>query len=69
MRYDDPTLDRLRRLGDPVPDRIVADLARGGSTDAVNGLLRHLVRNAQPAPTALPDEVEAWLRETAQLPA
>ena len=68
MRYDDPTLDRLRRLGDPVPDRIVADLAQGGNTDAVNALLRNLVRNAQSVPAALPDDIETWLRETARLP-
>jgi hypothetical protein len=68
-RYTDAVLDALRGEGDPVPDGIVERLAVAGQVDEVNALLRHLVRNAQPVPTALPDEIEHWLRETARLPA
>jgi hypothetical protein len=66
---DDAGLDRLRLVGDPVPDRIVADLARDGEIGAVNALLRDLVRNDQPMPVALPDAIERWLAESACLPA
>jgi hypothetical protein len=68
MRYSHRLLDALRLEGDPAPDAIVAALAARGETAAVNALLRELVGNAQPIPGALPDDVEAWLLESAVLP-
>ena len=68
MRYTNRQLDALRLEGDPVPDALVASLAARGETEAVNALLRELVGNAQPVPGALPDDVEAWLRDSAVLP-
>ena len=68
MRYTNRQLDALRLEGDPVPDALVASLAARGETEAVNALLRELVGNAQPVPAALPDDVEAWLRDSAVLP-
>lgn len=34
MRYTDETLAALRSQGDPVPDRIIDELAAGGQLDA-----------------------------------
>lgn len=69
MRYTDRLLDDLRREGDPVPDRLVAELARDGLIGDVNALLRRLVGNDQAIPVALPDPIETWLAETRGLPA
>ncbi|HEX6291063.1 MAG TPA: oxygenase MpaB family protein [Herpetosiphonaceae bacterium] len=69
MHYTNTLLDRLRFVGDPDPDRIVAELARDGQIETVNHLLRHLIHNAQPIPAELPDNIELWLRDMAQLPA
>ncbi len=68
-RYPDDLLDRLRRVGDAVPDGLVRDLAATGQIDDVNALLRGLIRNGQPVPVALPDEIEQWLRDSATIPA
>jgi hypothetical protein len=62
-------LEALRTEEDPVPDRIVTELATSGETDAVHQVLRHLIQNGQPIPEELPDNIEFWLRETAALPA
>lgn len=68
MRYTDQLLDTLRQAGDPEAEAIVAALAREGELESVNQLLRSLLYNEQPVPEALPDRVEAWLRETCHLP-
>ena len=68
MLYNDEFLDRLREIGDPIPDQIIADLAHNGEIELVNRILRDLVRNDQSIPSALPDEIENWLRETDCLP-
>ena len=69
MRYTNELLDSLRAEGDPGPDAIVAAIAAHGETGAVNAILKHLVRNDQPVPGELPDEIETWLRDTQALPA
>ena len=69
MRYTNELLDSLRAEGDPGPDSIVAAIAAHGETGAVNAILKHLVRNDQPVPGELPDEIETWLRDTQALPA
>lgn len=69
MQYTDTLLDRLRFVGDPEPDRIIAELARDGQIESVNTILRHLMHNSQPIPVTLPDNIEFWLRDMNQLPA
>jgi ER-bound oxygenase mpaB/B'/Rubber oxygenase, catalytic domain len=69
VRYTIDLLDSLRVQGDPAPDGIVAAIAARGEVDAVNAILRRLVRNDQAVPGALPDDIEAWLRDTQGLPA
>jgi hypothetical protein len=69
MHYTDTLLDRLRFVGDPEPDRIIAELARSGQIESVNQILRYLIHNSQPIPTELPDNIQVWLRDTAKLPA
>ena len=69
MRYTPEFLDSLRLEGDPVPDQIIEELAREGQIDDVNLVLKQLVRNTQPVPAELPDNIEFWLRDTAKLPA
>ena len=69
MRYTDEVLERLRLEGDPVPDRIVDELARDGQIEAVNAILRQLIQNNQVVPEELPDNIEFWLRDEAGLPA
>lgn len=68
MRYTDELLESLRREGDPVPDRIIDELARDGQIDQVNAVLRHLIQNNQVVPEELPDNIEFWLRDEAHLP-
>lgn len=68
MRYTNRLLDALRREGDPVPDALVRAIAERGEVGLVNALLRHLDRNDEPVPAALPDDLERWLRDGARLP-
>jgi hypothetical protein len=68
MRYTDEWLDSLRLLGDPEPDRIVAELHANGEIDEVNQVLSKLLRNNQVIPAELPDSIEFWLRDHWQLP-
>lgn len=46
--WDDDTLDRFRKVGDPLADDVVRDIFDSGQVDAVRQLLRHLVRNDHP---------------------
>lgn len=69
MRYTDEYLEALRYEGDPVPDRIIAELDRDGQIDAVNRILRTLIQNNQVVPEELPDNIEFWLRDEGHLPA
>jgi hypothetical protein len=66
--YTDELLESLRYEGDPVPDRLVADLAKGGETDRVNAVLGHYMRSSAGPSTDLPSELAAWFTATAQLP-
>lgn len=68
MRYTDELLDSLRLEGDPVPDKIIEELARTHSITEVNNTLRNLNRNDQAVPVELPDVLETWLRDKVKLP-
>ena len=67
-RWTDALLDRMRELGDPVADEPVAAVLDRGGVDAVNAMMRTLVRVDQPVPEELPDEIRAYLAETLPLP-
>src|SRR3984957_4973046 len=67
-RWADALLDRMRQLGDPVADTPVAAVLERGGVDAVNTIMRTLVRVDQPMPEELPDELRAYLAEALPLP-
>jgi hypothetical protein len=67
-RWNDAMLDRVRHLGDPVADAPVAAVLDRGGVDAVNAIMRTLVRVDQPVPAELPTELEAYLTDSLALP-
>jgi ER-bound oxygenase mpaB/B'/Rubber oxygenase, catalytic domain len=67
-RWTDALLDRMRQLGDPVADTPVAAVLGRSGVDAVNAVMRTLVRVDQPLPEKLPDELKAYLVESQPLP-
>jgi hypothetical protein len=67
-RWTDALLDRMREIADPVADGPVAAVLERGGVDAVNAMMRTLVRVDQPVPEELPDEIRAYLVETLPLP-
>ena len=67
-RYTDEVLESMRRIGDPVPDSIIAALSQDDQLPEVNAILQQLMKNHHPIPEELPDNIEFWLRDTAQLP-
>ncbi|HWF69702.1 MAG TPA: oxygenase MpaB family protein [Mycobacterium sp.] len=67
-RWTDALLDRMRELGDPVADAPVAAVLARGGVDAVNDIMRTLVRIEQAVPEELPDELQAYLLQTLPLP-
>ena len=67
-RWTDARLDSMRELGDEVADKRVAAVRERGGIDAVNALMRTLVRNDQPVPEELPAEIQEYLAETWPLP-
>jgi hypothetical protein len=68
-RWTDALLDRMRTLGDPVADGPVAAVLDRGGVDAVNAVMRTLVRLDQAVPEQLPAEIQDYLVETVSLPA
>lgn len=69
MPYSDAYLNEIRHIGDPELDPIVADLVATGQLKDVSAILQYLIHNRQPIPSALPDQLETWLRSHQQLPA
>jgi endo-cleaving rubber dioxygenase len=64
----DAVLDRMRGIGDPAADRVVAALEARGQLPAVNKLLRQWVYNDQPLPSGLPDDLVSFIDKARQLP-
>ncbi len=60
-RWTDALLDQMREFGDPVADKPVAAVLERGGVDAVNAMMRTLVRADQPVPQELPDEIRDYL--------
>ena len=67
--WTDEFLDDMRAVGDPPADAVVAELFEHGEVDAVNELMRTLVRNDGLPPKQLPDVVRGYLDTTDDLPA
>lgn len=66
--WTDAFLDEMRELGDPPADAVVAELFAGGEVDAVNALMKTLVRNDGLPPEKLPQVVRDYLASTDALP-
>ena len=68
MVWTDEQLDELREIGDPVADDVVKVVFAEGEVDLVNELLRRLVRDRDPSPDGLPDEVAEYMAAGLTLP-
>ena len=64
----DAVLDRMRGIGDPAADRVVAELTARGQLPAVNRLLRQWVYNDQPLPSGLPSDLVSFIDTARKLP-
>jgi hypothetical protein len=67
-RWTDALLDRMQKKGDKLADEPVAAVLESGGVDAVNEILRTLVRNDQPVPEGLPPGIQAYLADSRPLP-
>lgn len=67
-RWTDALLDRMRNTGDELADKPVRAVFKANGVDAVNAIMRTLVRNDQPVPEELPAEIRAYLAEAQPLP-
>ncbi|MEM6105156.1 oxygenase MpaB family protein [Mycobacterium sp. 050272] len=67
-RWTDELLNSKREHGDPVADDVVEELFQQGSVQAVNDLIRTLVRNDQLVPAGLPGPVQNYLAHNMTLP-
>ncbi len=61
---DEGFLETLRREGDPAADALVTRIVREEGLGQINIWLRHIVDNDEGLPTALPDDLGAWLDGT-----
>jgi hypothetical protein len=68
-RWTDEFLDEQREVGDPPADAVVAELFEDGEVDAVNRLMKTLVRNDGMPAKKLPRVVRGYLDATDDLPA
>jgi len=66
--WTDEFLDEMREVGDPPADTVVAELFHGGEIDAVNRLMKTLVRNDGVPAAKLPQVVRDYLDTTDDLP-
>jgi squalene cyclase len=67
--WDDPFLDAMRLLGDPIADRVIKDLFAAQQTEAVNEVMKCLARSDEAVPAGLPTIARDYFVETAALPA
>src|SRR5512144_334025 len=67
-RWSDDFLDQMRLVGDPLADRVIAQVVDTGERQAVNQIMRSLVMNDDLVPGDLPPNVRQYLEETARLP-
>src|SRR6201998_4545901 len=67
-KWTDAVLDRMRNTGDELADKPVRAVYEAGGVDAVNAIMRTLVRNDQPVSEELPAEIRDYLAEAQPLP-
>lgn len=67
-RWTNRLLDEMRQAGDPPADGVVRELFETGEVDAVNRLMRTLVRNDDVPRAKLPKVVRSYLDSTDDLP-
>ncbi len=67
-KWTDALLDRMQNTGDELADKPVGKVFEAGGVDAVNAIMRTLVRNDQPVPDELPPEIRDYLAESLALP-
>jgi squalene cyclase len=68
VRWNDALLDGMRHVVDPPADDVIKAIFAGGQVDAVNSLMRNIFRTDQAIPPSLPDEAEAYFKDTALPP-
>ncbi len=69
QRWSNEFLDRMREVGDPVADGVIAAVVDSGETGAVDNIMRSLITNDDVVPGDMPANVRDYLVQTAQLPA
>lgn len=67
-QWTDATLDKMRHVGDPVADAMVAQVFAESGVTRLNELMRNLVMNEYPGPGTLPPPIEAYFSTTNTLP-
>lgn len=67
-RWSDRFLDEMRATGDPPADAAIADVFHSGKVDAVNKVMKTLVRNDGVPARKLPRAVRVYLDATDDLP-
>jgi hypothetical protein len=67
-RWTDRFLDDMREVGDPPADAVIAAIFEDGEVDAVNRVMRTLVRNDGVPSAKLPHAVREYLDSTDDLP-
>lgn len=66
--WTDALLDPMRQAGDPLADRVIAELFAAGDVTPVNNLMKNLIVNEFPVPEGLPEVVRDYLAQTNVLP-
>ncbi len=66
--WSNDLLDRMRQVGDPSADQVMATLAAQSEIASINQLMHNLVRNDMPPPDSLPPAVRDYFDTTDDLP-
>lgn len=64
-RWSNALLDAHRLMMDPVADEVIQKIFARGDRRAVNKLMSDIFRTDQPIPSEMPDEAEAYFKNTA----
>lgn len=68
MLYTDESLDFLRLEGDPLADKVIAELMKSQKVREVNRVLRNFHTKSEPVPAELPTIVQEYLQATTNPP-
>lgn len=67
-QWTDAFLDSMRQTTDPLADDTVNELFQQNDVEAVNSLMRDLIKNDQIVPDRLPPRIQRYLQESGQFP-